>query len=49
MLQQYNTAEPRPEQVRILLESLGGRIKEPNAGKALGSDINFLELAEPNK
>lgn len=48
-LQQYNTAEPKPEQVRILLESLGGQIKEPETEKARDSEINFLELAEPNK
>lgn len=48
-LQQYNTAEPKPEQVRILLEGLGGQTKEPEAKEAWDSEINFLELAEPNK
>ena len=39
LLQQYNTAEPKPEQVKILLETLG----QPQ-----DSDINILEIAEPN-
>lgn len=49
LLQQYNTAEPKPEEVKILLESLGQQIKEPSKEKRQGSDISFLELAEPNK
>ena len=42
LLQQYNTSEPKPEQIKILLESLGQQQKEPN------SQINILEMAEPN-
>lgn len=43
LLQQYNTTEPKPEQVRILLENLGQLQK-----KQRDSDINILEAAEPN-
>jgi len=43
LLQQYNTAEPKPEQVRILLENLGQLQK-----KQRDSDINILEAVEPN-
>jgi len=49
LLQQYNTAEPKPEQVKILLESLGRQIKEPSKEKRQDLDINLLEIAEPNK
>ena len=43
LLQQYNTAEPKPEQVRILLENLGQLQK-----KQRDFDTNVLEVAEPN-
>ena len=43
LLQQYNTTEPKPEQVRILLENLGQLQK-----KQRDSDINILEAVEPN-
>jgi len=43
LLQQYNTTEPKPEQVRILLENLGQLQK-----KQRDSGINILEVAEPN-
>lgn len=33
LLQQYNTTEPTPEQVKILLENLGQQYKEPNKQK----------------
>jgi hypothetical protein len=49
LLQQFNTAEPKPEQVKILLESLGGQIKEPSKEKRRDSDINVFETTEPNK
>lgn len=48
LLQQYNTAEPKPEQIRMLLENLGQLQKEPSKGKLQDSDINILEMAEPN-
>lgn len=44
LLKQYNTAEPKPEQVRILLEDLGGQTKEQQ-----DSDINIVEVTEPNE
>ncbi len=39
MLQQYNTDEPTPEQVRILLQNLG---------KGKDSGFNYLQIIEPN-
>jgi len=48
LLQQYNTAEPKPEQIKMLLENLGQLQKEPSKGKLQDSDINILEMAEPN-
>jgi hypothetical protein len=48
LLQQYNTAEPKPEQIRMLLENLGQLQKQPSKGKLQDSDINILEMAEPN-
>ena len=48
LLQQYNTAEPKPEQVKMLLESLGQQQKKQNKEKQQGSNINILEIAEPN-
>ncbi len=48
LLQQYNTAEPKPEQVKRLLEDLGQQQKKPNKEKQQGSNINILEIAEPN-
>ena len=43
LLQQYNTSEPKPEQVKILLENL----EQPQENR-LGSEGNILEIAEPN-
>ena len=48
LLQQYNTAEPKPEQVKMLLEDLGKQPKEPSKEKQQVPDINILEIAEPN-
>ena len=48
LLQQYNTDEPKPEQVRMLLESLGQQRKRWDEEKQRDSDINILEAAEPN-
>ena len=48
LLQQYNTAEPGPEQVKMLLENLGQQREERNKEKQRDSDINILEIAEPN-
>jgi len=48
LLQQYNTAEPKPEQVKMLLESLGQQQKKRNNEKQQDSNINILEIAKPN-
>ena len=45
-LEDLNNAEPRPEQIRMLLESIEERRKEPNKGQQ--TELNILELAEPN-
>ena len=50
LLQQYNTAEPKPEQVKMLLENLGQLQKEQNKEKQQDSDINENRKAdEPNE
>jgi hypothetical protein len=49
LLKQYNTAEPTPEQVRMLLEDLGEQLKEQVKEKQQDLSINTLEAAEPNK
>jgi len=49
LLQQYNTAEPKPEQVKILLENLSRQQqKEQDKEKQQDSDVNVLEIAESN-
>ncbi len=49
LLKQYNTAEPKPEQVRMLLEEkeLGKQPKEQVKEKQEGSDVNVVEANEP--
>jgi len=47
LLQQYNTAEPKPEQVRILLETLVQQQKTLNRKKQQDSNT-ILKIAEPN-
>jgi hypothetical protein len=44
LLEQYNTAEPKPEQVRALLRNLGQPLTEP-----VESSKPVLEQNEPNK
>jgi len=46
LLQQYNTAEPKPEQVKILLESLGQPPKEPTGSARQGSKDNTSQTTE---
>lgn len=46
-LQEYNTGEPKPEQIRLLLEAYRRRQKELN--KQQRPEIEILEIAEPNK
>ena len=48
LLQQYNTSEPKPEQVKMLLEDLGRQPKEQSKEKQQDLDINVLEIVEPN-
>jgi len=47
LLRQYNTAEPKPEQVKMLLENLGQQQTQLNEKKQQGLDTGILELAEP--
>jgi len=48
LLEQYNTAEPKPEQVKILLEDLGQLQKELREEEQQDSDVDILKIAEPN-
>lgn len=48
LLQRYNTGEPAPGQVKMLLENLGQLQGEQNKQKLPDSDVNVLEIAEPN-
>jgi hypothetical protein len=45
-LEDLNNAEPRPEQIKMLLEGVEQRRTEPN--KERQTELNILELAEPN-
>ena len=42
LLEQYNTAEPKPEQVKIMLETLSGK-------QIRTTDVNIPETTEPEK
>jgi hypothetical protein len=44
LIRQYNTAEPKPEQVKLLLEDLGSLQKAPNSS----TNTNASETSEPN-
>ena len=46
LLKQYNTAEPKPEQVKLLLEGLGEALKEPESGKLPSQGLAVSETAE---
>jgi hypothetical protein len=48
LLRNYNTAGPQPEQVKMLLENLGHLQKEEDKAKQPDSNMNILEMAEPN-
>ena len=48
LLQQYNTARPKPEDVKMLLENLSQQQKKSNSERQQDSDINALEKIEPN-
>ena len=43
LLQQYNTSEPKPQQVKALLQHLDQQQK-----KHIATEGNILEIAEPN-
>jgi hypothetical protein len=51
LLKQYNTAEPKPEQVRMLLEEeeSGKQPKEQVKEKQKDLDANTVEAAKPNE
>jgi hypothetical protein len=50
LLKQYNTSEPKPEQVKMLLEEgLGKQMKEQAEEKQLELDVNTVKAVEPNK
>jgi hypothetical protein len=51
MLKQYNTSEPKPEQIRMLLEeeNQGKQIKEQAKEEQQGLDASILKTNEPNK
>lgn len=49
LLRQYNTAEPKPQQVKMLLEDLAQQQGERGEQKQQDAGINILEIAEPNK
>jgi hypothetical protein len=48
LLQQYNTAEPKPERVKMLLQDFGRQQEEQNEEKQQDSDVNTFQVAEPN-
>lgn len=47
-LQQYNTAEPKPEQVRMILENLGKSGKNETVQEQPPQDLNPQKKIEPN-
>jgi len=49
LLQQYNTAEPKPEHVKMMLENLGLPQEKQNKKKQRDSDITILEMAESSR
>jgi hypothetical protein len=48
LLQQYNTAEPKPQHVKILLEGFAGRLEEPESPERQDSNEYILQTPEPN-
>jgi hypothetical protein len=51
LLKQYNTSEPKPDQVKMLLEEeeSGKQMKEQVKEKQQELDVNTVKAAEPNK
>ncbi|MHC4790594.1 MAG: hypothetical protein ACYS8Y_04000 [Planctomycetota bacterium] len=48
LLQQYNTAEPKPEQVKLLLEKLSQPQKKQTKERQQNSEVNILEKVIPD-
>lgn len=48
LLQEFNTDRPKPEEVKMLLESLGQPHKEQNRERTEDSGVNLFEIAKPN-
>lgn len=48
LLQQYNTAEPKPQHVKILLEGFAGRLEEPESPEQQDSNEYILRTPKPN-
>jgi hypothetical protein len=49
LLKDLNTAEPKPEEVKMMLEELGRMQKKSENNKQQDLDTNILQIAEPNK
>ena len=47
LLEQYNTDEPTPEQVKLLMTSLGRKDETPKRQKEREGDVSILRMAEP--
>ena len=48
LLQEFNTDRPGVEEVKMLLESFGQKLKEQNKGRLQDGGLGILEIAEPN-
>jgi len=48
LLQQYNTADPKPQQVKMLLEDFAVRLEEPESPNQQDSNEYILQTPEPN-
>lgn len=48
LLQQYNAAEPKPQQVKMLLEGFAGQLEEPESPGRQDSNEYILQAPEPN-
>jgi len=49
LLKDLNTSEPKPQEVKTMLEELGRMQKKSDKKNQQGSDTNILQIAEPNK
>ena len=49
LLQQYNTAEPLPSQVKALLENLGKTPETPANEEQNNNSTGILDMAQPDK